>query len=180
MTSDRRGVAGGSVEHPATPTGPASAGRRQRGALALLALGGVALWAVGCGGSDAADSTGGRDTTSTAAPAGQDQVAPDQQDPSDPAPDPASTPALPPGPALSPGDSVSDDELVINFVGGPEALPAPVTAAGGEIVLHDEPLGFAVVQFEVAGLDELVLLRDELRAAGVDAAVHRTEADPTA
>lgn len=88
---------------------------------------------------------------------------------------------LDPGPAeIDPAD-VSPDELVIKSTGaitGPDL--AAVTASGGEIVFSADRLGLHVARFEVADLGALLVVRDELRSMGVDAAVSIVSENPAA
>lgn len=112
----------------------------------------VAALLLGACGSDE-DETGGSDTTTTA-------VATDGT---------RSPPPLDPGPAEV-GDVVEDELAVVTHPDDPYVVDA-VARAGGDVVSTDDQLGILRVRFDVAGVAELLRIRDELRAAGVDARV---------
>jgi len=88
---------------------------------------------------------------------------------------------LSPGPDIPEDAQVSPDELIISVEGGDTASAEKAArAAGGSVQQRDERIGIVVARFPVAGLPELIEIRDELRAQGFDAAVNPVIQDPTA
>ena len=80
------------------------------------------------------------------------------------------TPGTPPSPtpAATPDQNVVEDSLAI-LDGEADDVERVVAGFGGEIVDHVAETDTYVVRFDVGGIADLIALRDELRAVGLDA-----------
>lgn len=129
------------------------------------------LTVTGCGDDDteglqsagddtAATSPHDEDDTATASPLGQDDSTVGSVD--------SPRPSLPPGPQVD--DGVVADQLVVTGAADSDYVVARIEDAGGTVV-EETNEGTLRVRFDVNSLDELLEIRDELRAVGIDAAV---------
>lgn len=140
-----------------------------RAALLGLALGAVLLVTAGCGDDSSPETP--RQTRSSPGPSDG------QSPPETPPGTSAARPPLSPGPAVPEDFAIAEDELVIED-GDLDAVERAVVANGGEVASVVEEIGVTTARFDVADREELLRIRDELRAQGFDATVTPLLGDP--